>query len=219
MKQLLIKAGYKTDYSVPTALLEHFEQLPEKIGLISTIQFSDFLKAIKKKLEKAGKKVFLNGTGMILGCNAAPALAVESNAQAFLYIGSGKFHLIQMAMSLKKQKRIFIFNPLTEEFSEISWNEVEKFKTRKEVSKVRFLSADYVGLLVSTKWGQLHLDQALKLKEKTEKGSKDKKVYIFLFDEFQEEQRENWPEIKSWVNTACPGIGLDSSVAWIGDVL
>ena len=217
MKQLLIKAGYKTDYSVPTALLKNFKKLPEKIGLISTIQFSDFLKEVKKKLEKTGKNVFLNGTGMILGCNAASALAVESKVQAFLYIGSGKFHLIQMALSLTEQKKIFTYNPLTEEFSEISWNEVEKFKMRKKAFKVRFLSADNIGLLVSTKWGQLHLDQALKFKEKSEK--KNKKVYVFLFDEFQEEQMENWPEIKSWVNTACPGIGLDSSVAWIGDVI
>jgi len=217
MKQLLIKAGYKTDYSVPTALLENFEKLPDKIGLISTIQFSDFLKEVKKKLEKTGKKVFLNGNGAVLGCNPSTALAIESKVSAFLYIGSGKFHLIQMAMSLKEKKKIFTFNPLTDEFSELSWDDVERFKTRKGVSKVKFLSADNVGVLVSTKWGQLHLDQALKLKARTE--NKSKKIYIFLFDEFREEQMENWPEIKSWVNTACPGIGLDSSVAWIGDVL
>lgn len=217
MKQLLIKAGYKTDYSVPTALLENFEQIPDKVGLVSTIQFSDFLKEVKKKLEKAGKKVFLTGEGLILGCNASSALAIEAKVSAFLYVGSGKFHPIQMAMALKEKKKIFTFNPLTEEFSELSWEEVEKFKTKKSVSKVKFLSADHVGVLVSTKWGQLHLDQALKLKEKTEK--KNKKIYVFLFDEFREEQMENWPEIKSWVNTACPGIGLDSGVAWIGDVL
>lgn len=217
MKQLLIKAGYKTSHSVPTALLEHFEQLPDKIGLVSTIQFSDFLKDVKKKLEKAGKKVFVEGDGAILGCNASKALAIQDKIQAFLYIGSGKFHLIQMALSLKERKKVFTFNPLTDGFSELSWEDVEKFKTRKGVSKVKFLSADNVGLLVSTKWGQEHLDQALKLKARTEK--KNKKIYIFLFDEFREEQIENWPEIKSWVNTACPGIGLDAQVAWVGDVL
>ena len=219
MKQLLIKAGYNTDFSVPTALLKHLKEFPERIGLVSTIQFSDFLKEVKKKLEKAGKKVFLKGNGTILGCNSSSALAVESRVQALFYVGSGKFHPIQMAIALREKKRIFTFNPLTEEFSEISWEEIEKFKTRKKGFKVKFLSADYIGVLVSTKWGQLHLDQALKLKEKTEKENKDKKVYIFLFDEFHEEQMENWPEIKSWVNTACPGIRVNSSVAWIGDVL
>jgi len=42
---------------------------------------------------------------------------------------------------------------------------------------------------------------ALKLKEK-----KDKKYYIFFFDNLNEMDLENFPQIDFWVNTACPRI-------------
>ena len=145
--------------------------------------------------------------GQILGCRVEAATKLENKVDAFLYIGSGKFHPLAVALKLKKQKPIFIFNPLSEQFFKLENKEIEKYKARKKGQKIKFLSARKVGILVSIKPGQNKLKQAQILKKKLEK--QNKKAYIFLFDNFQPEQLENWPEIDCWVNTACPGLNLD----------
>jgi 2-(3-amino-3-carboxypropyl)histidine synthase len=64
-------------------------------------------------------------------------------------------------------------------------------------------------MLVSTKPGQNKLSEAVETKEKLEK--KGKKVFIFIFDELQIDSLINFPDIDSWINTACPRIALEDA--------
>ncbi len=184
-------------------------KLPKKIGLISTIQFNHLLNSFKSILSLENKTIFINNKGIILGCDVLSALNIQDKVDAFLYIGSGFFHPSQVALKLKTKKTIFLFNPLNEQLSELDYKDIEKIKARQKTARIRYLSSDKLGILVSTKPGQNHLDKALKIKEDLEK--KGKEVYLFLMDNFDQNQLENWPDL-AWVNTACPGISQDALV-------
>ncbi len=190
--------------------------LPKAIALISTVQFLPTLPKLKQQLEKQGKQVIIKGNGQILGCNTFNATSIQDKVQAFLYIGSGKFHPLAIATSLKKPKPIFIYNPNTGEFSRLEDNEIIKVLARKKTAKIKFLSARVCGILVSTKPGQERLKQAEKLKIKLEKQGK--KCYIFLFSDLDINQLENFPQIEAWINSACPGISLEHPFIWVDNI-
>lgn len=216
METIFIKSLYKGFYPISKTIQAKLGKLSDKIGLVSTIQFSGLLMELKAELEKLGKQVFVSGNGVILGCNAINVQKIFDEVDCFIYVGDGKFHPLQMALQLKDKKKIYFLNPKTEQFSEFDWNEVEAFKKRRELMKAKAMNADRVGVLISTKPGQLNLARALGFKDKFENGQ-GKKAYLFLFDEFDENQLENWPEVTSYVNTACPGLALDKKFANIRD--
>jgi 2-(3-amino-3-carboxypropyl)histidine synthase len=214
MEKVFIKAAYNKPFAISESLKAQFEEISDNIGLISTVQFSNLLPIIKKELEGLGKKVFIYREGVFLGCNTESAKKISDKVDAFLYVGSGKFHPLQVGLLLNKRKRIYIFHPQAEEIYELDWKEIDAFKVRQDVVKAKALSADKLGLLVSTKPGQCNLYSALKFKEKFD--SRSKKAYLFLFDNFEENQIENWNELV-YVNTACPGLALDKKFANLKD--
>jgi len=218
MKILFVPAKYKDSFSLKKI---YPEKLPEILGLITTIQHIDSLKKIKSHLEKHNKKILIGKSknktlqpGQILGCDVSSAASIEKKIQAFLYIGSGKFHPLQLALATNKP--IFIFNPLFEKFGLLNKKEIQKIKNRKKGQKIKFLSSNTFGILVSTKPGQNKLKEALALKNKLEKQKK--KAYIFTFNNLDINQLENFPDVECWINTACPGLSLEQPFIWIGDI-
>ncbi len=189
MKVLFISAKSTIDI---TPIIKKVK-IKGKIGLASTIQFLN-------QLEKANK-LLKDSTiaGQVLGCDASSCERIKDKVDSFLYIGSGKFHPIEIA--LKTNKPVYIANPLTNEFSKLPDSEIETIKKRIKGSKLKFLNAERIGILVSTKPGQYNLKKAIKLKEKLKKES-----FIFLFNTLNLNELENFPQIDCWVNTACPRI-------------
>lgn len=200
------------------------EKLPDKIGLIGTVQFVDSLKDIKLFLEKRNKKAFIGKaksasfkSGQVIGCNTEAATSIEDKVEAFLYVGSGIFHPLAIALALKKPKPIFIFNPDTQQLTELDKKEILKAKAKKQTAKIKFLSSHSFGILVSIKPGQQRLKQAMTLKSRLEKQGK--KSYIFIFDNFDTNQLENFSSIECWINSACPGLSIENPFVWINDAL
>ena len=66
---------------------------------------------------------------------------------------------------------------------------------------MKYLNAEKIGILISIKPGQYNLQKALKFKKTIKKQS-----YLFLFNNLNPTELENFPQIQSWVNTACPRI-------------
>ncbi len=211
MKLLFVPAKYISSFSLKNI---QTKKLPKTIGLITTVQHINSIKKIKLFLEKNNKKVIIGG--QILGCKVDSATKIQKKIQAFLYIGSGKFHPIQVALALQINKPIFIFNPLTEQFSRLNEKEIQKYRARKKGQKIKFLSSSVFGILVSTKPGQNKLKQAIILKNRLEKQKK--KAYIFTFNTLDVNQLENWPDIECWINTSCPGLNLENHFICIGDI-
>ncbi|MGB9707787.1 MAG: diphthamide synthesis protein [Candidatus Pacearchaeota archaeon] len=191
-------------------------QLPKSIGLIAPVQFINTLPKLKQFLESHGKNVMIGGNGQVLGCNTTNATSLQDKVQAFLYIGSGKFHPLAIAISLKKPKPIFVYNPNTDEFSRLNEKEIRSVLAKKRTAKIKFLSAKTIGILVSTKPGQNKLKEAEEIKRKLQKQGK--KCYIFLFDNFDINQIENFPKTECWINSACPGLSMEHPFIWIDDI-
>ena len=207
MKTVFINAKYTGKVELNKIELD---KLPKKIGIVTTVQFLDTMEKITQHLEKNQKKVFIDkdkqkNKGQILGCDVSAAIKIQSKVDAFLYIGSGRFHPIGAA--LKTTKDVFCFNPTTNIFSKLYENEIEKYKKNKKIRYVKFLHADNIGILVSTKPGQCSYNKAVGIKKSVE--GKGKKAFIFVFETLNSNEMENFPFIDFWVNTACPRIADD----------
>jgi 2-(3-amino-3-carboxypropyl)histidine synthase len=168
-----------------------------KLGLLTTIQLVGQLKNIQKLLPNS-----IIG-GQILGCNASLAKNIDNKVDAFLYIGSGEFHPLEVA--LETSKPVFWANPFTNEVKEIPKADIEKRKKRMKGAYLKFLTSKKIGILVSTKEGQNQIKKA----KAFQKTLKDKDSYIFLFNTLNFIDLENFPDIDCWINTACSRIAIE----------
>jgi diphthamide biosynthesis enzyme Dph1/Dph2-like protein len=179
-------------------------KLPKNIAIAYSIQYKDIATKIKEILSGKYKITEMIQT---LGCSK-PKLSKDT--QAILLIGSGRFHAISLA--LESGLPIYILE--SNELTRISKEETDSLKKKKLASYMNFLNSEKVGILVSIKPGQEKLKKALALKSKL----KNKKCYLFLSNETDIGQFENFNDINSWVNTACPRLDFDSSVINIDDL-
>ncbi len=199
MKTLFIEAKSKAD--IMPVVKKSLRFLPENVGIVSTVQHIHKLEGVKRFLEEKGKNAFLGG--QILGCRASNAARIADNVEAFLYIGSGEFHPIEIA--LETEKKVVKADPLTGEAGFLKKEKIDKIRKRQKGALIKFLSADNIGIIVSVKPGQEKLKKAFELKDKI----KGRDVYIFAADDIDIDQMENFSFIETWVNTACPRIVED----------
>ncbi|MFH1500654.1 MAG: diphthamide synthesis protein [archaeon] len=169
-----------------------FSQLPTKVYLAYSIQYKDLARHIKKKLGGV-----VAGSHQVLGCSKL------KTHLPILLIGSGRFHAIQLAISSTQD----IYTLEGSKVVKVGSEEVEKAKQKKKGAYLRYLNADSVGVLISTKLGQYNLKQAVSIKSKI----KGKKSYLFISNMISGHNLDDFSSIESWINTACPAIHLDSS--------
>ncbi len=166
----------------------------KKIGIVSSVQFLHRLNGVQKKI--SGSKV----VGQVLGCNFYN-VDKAGKMDAYLYIGSAAFHAVGVAWHTKKP--VYIANPFTNEFSRLDEKEVEKYEKEKRGKILKFLHAKKVGIIVSVKPHQGNYRRALDFQKRLKNK---KESYIFLCDNLDAGQFENFQDIECWVNTACPRI-------------
>jgi 2-(3-amino-3-carboxypropyl)histidine synthase len=230
---LLIHVGHSTigiEEKIPTVYIEYESDLDiskivekagqeieeKKIGLTTTLQHIKQLDKIKEILEKSGKEVVIGkaGTrskydGQILGCDPG----VIADADAYLYIGTGNFHAIEIALATGK--KVYIADPELDQIRILD-DEKEEF-LRKRFAKIenvkgapgrRGAGAQKFGILVSIKPGQNRMDLAEKLKKMCEE--KGKQAEILVMDYISPEKLLGFG-FDAYVNTACPRIAIDDS--------
>jgi len=190
MKVFFIPAKAKTDIKQAITSLD-LNKMKGKIGLVTTIQYLHQVKNLD-----IPNSIFI---GQILGCNTSKAEKLASQVDCFLYIGSGEFHPLEVL--LKIGKPTFTLNPETNQFSQLDPKILEMSEKKLKGKLIKFYSAETIGILVTKKPLQKDLISALKLKKQL-----NKKSYIFFFDNLNELDLENFPNIDFWVNTACPRI-------------
>ena len=166
MKTIFIEARWKGETEVPDELIN---ELPDKIALFSSVQFVDGLEKAKKKIESRGKKVLLLKTehtkykGQLLGCNINEFKEAD-NFDAFLYIGDGCFH--PKALVLKNHKPAFALNPLSKKYFKLEEKDVIDMKKKQKGALMKFMSSKEIGVLISTKPGQMNMKKAYELEKK-----------------------------------------------------
>jgi len=171
------------------------EILPKNIAITYSIQYLEMAKEIKLFLEKSHRITLFT---QVLGCSKPN---FPKNTEAILLISNGKFH----ATSLAYESSLPIFLYDNGKFTKIKESEIESLKRNEKVAYMKFLHAEKVGIIVSTKPGQERLKRAIEFK----KSQKNKKSYIFISNNIDVNEFENFPDIESWVNTACPRMDLN----------
>jgi len=199
----------REDYDPIPVLEKDLDKIKEeKIGLISTLQFLDSLEKAKKFLEEKGKIVKMGKgkfySGQILGCDISSPKSIEKEVEAFLYIGSGKFH--PLGLAFKTEKPVYVLDVEKNEINDLKELK-EKFLKQKYAAIALAKDAKKFGILVSVKPGQLNLELAKKIKKKLE--DKKKKAYILVFNEIKPEKLEGL-ELDCYINTACLRIAIEN---------
>jgi len=174
---------------------QEIAKLPKTLFLAYSIQYKTLAQSIKQQLQKNNIKI--QKFQQVLGCSKI------NTKLPILLISTGKFH----AQNLFLQTPI-LYALENNKIIKISNKEIEKLKAKRKTALIKFLKADKIGILVSTKPGQENIKQAERLKKQLEK--QNKQAFIFISNNIDTTQFENFP-IDSWVNTACSGLAYDDS--------
>lgn len=177
---------------------EEIAKLPKNLFLAYSIQYKEAAGKIKKQLERNNIKI--TRFQQVLGCSNIN----NKENLPILLVGQGRFHAINLYLQASE---IYVFDTNTNIIAKISENEINSLKNKRKTTLLKFLNANNIGILVSTKPGQENLEIAIKLKQKLEK--KGKQAFIFLSNNIDTSQFENF-NIDSWVNTACQGLSYDN---------
>ncbi|MFW6141814.1 MAG: diphthamide biosynthesis enzyme Dph2 [Candidatus Saliniplasma sp.] len=182
---------------------ELFEKLEGKVALYASVQHMDHLKKIKAILEERGFETVIGEgdgrvkyPGQVLGCNYSTKVP---DADSHLYIGTGRFHPLGLSMSLEIE--VFIFNPVTGEFSSTG-KKMDRLLRKRFAAISSVEDSKHVGVILSQKVGQRR-ENILDALDKTNTD-----LIITEFDEIEPDLVDDF----QWdcaVNTACPRIALD----------
>jgi 2-(3-amino-3-carboxypropyl)histidine synthase len=201
----------------PIPLLEkNFGILERGVGLVTTVQHIGTLEKVKRFLEEKGFEVHVGKAGgrtkhdgQVLGCSFSTAKAIAGMVDNFVYIGSGDFHPLGVALSTGKRTYAF----------DVQQNEVRDMEPLKDrIIKKRFIKiakakdARTFGIIIGRKKGQMRPDLAFKIKENLEK--KGKKAYLVYLDEITPENLISFRKLDALVNTACPRVTIDDAARY-----
>lgn len=180
----------------------------KRISLYTSIQYIDCLEKTQAFLESAGKQVFLSKSkkaqypGQALGCDRLDK-SLDSKTDCHLFIGTGRFHPLGLAMQTSKP---FLFLDLETGRIESLDEERNRMETSRMLMIEKAKGANNFGILVSTKPGQFSPGLAEKAKALLEK--KGKRAWILIFDEITP-QKLLGLKLDCLVNCACPRLQED----------
>ncbi|MGI0071718.1 MAG: diphthamide biosynthesis enzyme Dph2 [Thermoplasmata archaeon] len=193
--------------------------LPSRLGLVVSVQHLDLVAPLTAALERAGRSVRV-GLGdhrlaypaQALGCNYTGAEAVAGDVDAFLFLGTGRFHPLGLAFAVDRP--VWSLDPLQ--------NQIEPPIDRAGLIRRRQLvvagarDARSWGILVSSFAGQNRLPTALALQERARDRGCD--AEILWFDRLDPRDLEG-RALDAYVNTACPRIALDDGELYAKPIL
>lgn len=166
----------------------------KRIGLLTTIQHTTLLNDVKEKLEKKGYEAVIGG--QILGCWTSNAEKIEGKVDAFLYVGSGKFHPTAV-----KSKKVYSLDIEHQRIEEVDAMQLEK---RRLANIYNAKDAKSFAVLVTTKKGQNQLlGSAEEIKQKLESSGKE--AFIVTMNEINDSAMLGI-KADAFINTACPRI-------------
>jgi 2-(3-amino-3-carboxypropyl)histidine synthase len=218
---LFISAKYAKKVLVPSSIIG---KLPQKLMIFSSIQFLDQLPDVIKQLEQKGKKIIavesknflydgmVSEKGQLLGCNAEifDAKNYGGKFDAFIYIGDGMFH--PQALLVNNRKDVYCYDPKNKELNVLKKELHDHIQKRKKGSILQFLVSKNIGIIITTKRGQNNCKRAEMLRKNILKKWPYKNVFMFICNELNFQELENFNFIDIYVNSACPRIGHEDSI-------
>jgi len=190
------------------------------IGLVTTVQHVHKLDEAKILLLEAGKTVAIGDAGLVkhpgqvIGCNFSNAQLVSEEVEAFLFVGGGRFHAIGVALATAKPT--IIADPYEKRAYSIH-DEVPRILKQRWASISEAKEAENFGVLIGLKSGQKRVREAVKIKEKLQKSGR--KATLLALREITSNALMQFPNIDTFVNTACPRLSLDDTSSFLKPIL
>jgi 2-(3-amino-3-carboxypropyl)histidine synthase len=176
-----------------------------KVCLVTTVQHVHLLPVMTTFLQSLGIDAHVaNGSsrtpfrGQVLGCSFAAAKV--QGADEILFVGTGIFHAIGIAIATRK--RVIALDPLTGTAQEVSGDALLR---RRFAVMEKARGAQTVGIIVSTKSGQQRMALAQRLLSLSHNAT------IVMMREVNPDELLNLG-FACYVNTACPRLAYDDQV-------
>lgn len=202
-------------------LKENLDQLPRRVGLVTTIQHVHLLDEIKKVIEESGRSVAVGSAlgriaypGQVLGCSFSTAKDVADDVEGFLFVGTGNFHPLGVALSTGK--KVFALDMERGELRDMS-DVSEPILRRRFAAITRAQDAQSFGILIGEKEGQRRLGLAKKVRGMLEE--KGRSGYFIALREINPDVLLPFRGLDAFVNTACPRITIDDTARYKKPVL
>lgn len=197
--------------SDPLPLLpEAVKRLTHEIGLVTTAQHVDKLPEVREWLATSGYEVQIGEgdsrikhRGQVLGCNVTAASSVQGEVTSFLYVGTGDFH--PLAVALETGKPVVVLDPVMNEVREMAGRR-ERLLRQRHAAIERASLARSIAVLITTKQGQSRMDVALEIGRMLD--DKGKSVIYLVMDEITPDLLMPY-DVDAYVSTACPRLALD----------
>ncbi len=210
----------RANVSITDVFRSLVEQLPDKIGILASIQYIGLIPEAVRMIEGSGRKAFLSDgdtrikyPGQVLGCDCSAAEGIIDSVDAFLFLGEGDFH--PLAAAFGTDKALFVLNPITGEMRNI--DSIKDRMLRKRFAAITVASeAESFMVIICSKLGQNRSSEAEEIIEKIRKAGK--KAYPIILDEINSETLAHY-RVDAFVNTACPRIAMDESARFEKPVL
>jgi 2-(3-amino-3-carboxypropyl)histidine synthase len=224
MPYLSLKGVVFVESPMPLPSLEFLEGalplLGERVGLLTTIQHLAWLEDVRAYLEGKGKQVVIGEpdgriayAGQLLGCDVHTARSVEGQVDTFLYVGTGDFH--PLGVALTTSKRVVATDPFTGGVRDM--HEVRDRVLRQRFGAITLArEARTFGIIVSRKVGQYRMALAMEAKGLLERHGR--RGYILVMDFVGPQLLEGY-RVDAFVNTACPRIAIDDHVQYDKPIL
>ena len=185
--------------------------LPNKIGIVTTAQHLHLIDDAGKILEKQGFDTSvttggprLAGQGQLLGCNSSAARRLR--VDGFLYIGTGLFHPLTVALSTGKP--VACLEPHN---GIISIADPKPFLKQRYAAISKAEDAKRWAVLFSNQIGQKRIELAEKIEELLIKGGKET---IMVGSIHQSHDQLLGMGIDAAVITACPRLAIEDGPTW-----
>ena len=197
--------------------IEEIRKLGRRIALVTTAQHVHRLGEARNFLEKNGFEVLIgrgdsrvSWPGQVLGCNFSSA---KVEAEGVLFIGSGLFHPVGVAVATKKPT--LAINPYS---GDAIWMdaEAERLIRKRWAQIAKAMDAKSFGVVVSTKKGQLRLAEAKRIVELLRGHGRSAR--LIAMDHISYPKLEGFP-FDAYVVVACPRVPIDDHENWRKPVL
>jgi len=208
----VIYEEYRLEADVEGLLNHEITKLDKfrSVGLVTTVQYVHLLDKAKAALESAGKKVSVGKprkakhAGQILGCDQTAATSVGDDVDAFLFMGTGRFHAFGLAEATDKPVLFLDFE---------SGKIVDMSSEWRKRTLIRMAGIEKAkgcrnfGILVSTKPGQGSIAIAEGVRKRLE--SKGRSAWVLAMDTITPEKLLGL-KLDCLVNCSCPRLVEDS---------
>lgn len=205
----------------PDALAETVRSggVPPRLGLVASVQHLDLVGPLSAALEARGYSVRVDRgdrrlayPAQALGCNYTGAEAVRAEVDAYLFVGSGRFHPIGLALAVERP--VWSIDP----FRGVLEPPIDRgaLVRGRQLRVAAAHGARRWGILVATFVGQFRMPTALALQERAR--ARGLEAEILLADRVDPRDLEG-RSFDAYVSTACPRIAIDDAASYPKPIL